>query len=42
MQFIMQPQKASEMLVDGMKFDVEELVIDLYYWYKSTKHKNEL
>ena len=36
-------QKASEMFVDGTNFDVEELVIDLYYWFdKSTKRKNEL
>ena len=31
------------MFVDGTNFDVEELVIDLYYWFdKSTKRKNEL
>ena len=36
-------QKASEMFVDGTNFDVEELVIDRYYWFdKSTKRKNEL
>ena len=33
-------RKASEMFLDGMNFDAEELVIDLYYWFD--KSKNEL
>lgn len=36
-------QKAGDSFTECCSFDVEELVIDLYYWfYKSTKRKNGL
>lgn len=36
-------QKAGEVFTEVCRFDVEEFVIDLYYWFdKSTKRKNGL